>query len=182
MRPDLRLLSIPSYGSYCALGLQMWSIWLSGVKDGDDDDTFGLIVGSLIEIDFVTCCASYVSFFACRARMIHCYRVDGGWNGDAEAGARRTLSHRYRRYYSHHLGVFGGISCSDNLHFYFVAKVWPHGLAAHDASLHLRCQFAVASSGGEFRSLIHGLRLWTLMTAPHYDLYLEDVPAIPRCP
>ena len=159
LRPDLRLLSIPSYGSHCALGLQMWSIWLSGVKDGDDDDTFALVVRNTIEIDVVTCCAFYASFSACRARMINCYRVDGGWNGDADAGARRTLSHRHPRYYSRHLGVCGGMCCSDNLHFYFVAKVWPLGLAVHDASPHLQCQFAVASSGGELRSLIYGLSL-----------------------
>lgn len=159
-------------------------IWLSGVTDGDDDDDdiFGLIVGSAIGIDVATCCASYLSFFAYRARIIFCHRVDGGWNDDADAGARRVLSHRHPRYYSRHLGVCGGVCCSDNLHFYFVAKAWPHGLAVHDASPQLQRQFAVASSGGDFRSLVHDLSLWALMTVPHYDVYLENVPANPRFP
>ena len=154
-------LSIPSYSSHCALGLRMSRISLSGVTDGDGDgdDIFRLTVASMIEIDAVTCCVSYSSFFAYRARTIYCYRVDGGWNGDGDAGARRVLSDRYPRYYSRHLGVCGEMYCSDDLHFYFAAKVWPHGLAVGDAAPHLQHQFAVASSGGEFRSLVHGLCL-----------------------
>ena len=157
---------------------------LSGVTDGDGDgdDIFWLTVASAIEIDAVTCCVSYSSFFAYRARTIYRYRVDGGWNGDADAGARLVLSHRYPRHYSRHLGVCGEMYYFDDLHFYFAAKVWPHGLAVDDAPLHLQHRSAVASSGGEFRSLVHGLRLWALMTVRHYYVYLEDVPAILRFP
>ena len=158
----------------------MWKIWLSGVRYGDDDDTFGLIV--VIEMDAVTCYVPYFSFFAYPARMIYLYRVDGGWNGDADAGAHRTLSHRRPHYYSHHLAVCGGMCCSDILHLYSVARVWPHGLAVRDASPQLQCQFAVASSGGAFLSLIHGLSLWALMIVPRYDVYHEDVRAILRFP
>ena len=101
----------------------MWRIWLSGVKYGGDDDAFDLIVVSTIEIDAVTCYVSYSFFFAYRARSIYCYRVDGGWNADVDAGARRVLSHHSLRFYSRHLGVCGEMYFSDALHLYFAAKV-----------------------------------------------------------
>ena len=162
----------------------MWRILLSGVTDGDGDGDgiFRLTVASTIEIDAVTCCVSYSSFFVYHARTIYCCRVDGGWNGDADAGARRVLSHRYPRHYSCHLGVGGEMYCPDDLHFYFAAKVWPHDLAVDDAPPHLQHQFAVASSGGEFRSLVQNLCLEALMSVGYCHVYLEDVPAILRFP
>ena len=172
-------LSIPSYSSHCALGLRMRRMSLSGVTDGDGDcdDIFRLTVVNMIEIDAETCCVSYSSFFAYRARTIYYYRFYGGWNGDADVGAHRVLPHRYPRYYSYHHGVCGEMYCSVDLHFYFAAKVWLPVLAVDDAPPYLQHPLAVASSGGEFRSLIHGLCLWALTT-----VYLEDVPAILRFP
>ena len=156
----------------------MRRIWQSGVTDGDDDDTFRSIVASAIEIDAVTCYAFYFSFFACRSHIIPCHRVDGGWNDDADAAVRGIGPHPYSRYCSRHRSACCRMRYSEVL----PAKVWPGDLDVDKASPHPQRQFAVVLSDGGLRPLVFALNLWVRMTVPRYNVYFEDVLAIPRFP
>ena len=112
-------------------------MWLGGVTDGNADDVFHLIEASAIEIDAVTYFASDSSSGADRAHKTYCHSVDGGYDGDADAGARSIVPPRYPRYYIDHRVACGEIHISDGLHLYLASNFCLHGLALDYASPHL---------------------------------------------
>lgn len=174
-----------TYGAHFCLRLRMRTIWLDGVTDGDADDIFRLFVASAIEIDIGTCFSSYSSCCAGHAHTTHHDRVDGGCDGDADAGVRGDAHPRYPRcprYYSGHRGAYGEIHYSDDLRPYLAPRVCLQSSAVDPASPHLQRQSAVALNGDDLGCSVHHLSRWGLIIVRHYHVDFEDVPVILRLP
>ena len=109
-------------------------MWLGGVTDGNADDVFHLTEASAIEMDAVTYFASDSSPGDDGGHKTHSHSVDGGCDGDADAGARSLVPPRYPRYYIGHRVACGEMQFSDDLHLYLASNVCLHDLALDYAS------------------------------------------------
>lgn len=104
--------------------------------------------------------------------MSQLHHVDGGSDGDADAGVRGIVPRRYPRYYSALHGV----------HLCLAQKVCLRYLAVDHASPDPHRQSAVALTGDELLCSVHLLSLWRLITVRRYHVDFEDVPVILQPP
>ena len=145
---------------------------------GDADDISRLIVGSAIEIDAVTYFVSDALYCAVRVHTIRFYRVDGEYDGDADAGVHYVVPPRYPRCCSGHRGACGWMARSDDYDPYIDPVICFHGLASLHASPHLHRQSAVASTGDDFRCSFHHMSLWGSINVRRCHVDFEDVSLI----